>query len=83
MSVKFEFHDLDGLRWTQTALRRQQVFTFTMVYSYSQKQQTRRPTILPTNSSNRPRHQLSVYDVDATVRISTKKRRNIAISSRR
>lgn len=25
MSVKFEFHDLDGLRWTQTALRRQQV----------------------------------------------------------
>lgn len=26
MSVKFEFHDLDGLRWTQTALRRQQAF---------------------------------------------------------
>jgi len=26
MSVKFEFHDLDGLRWTQTSLRRQQVY---------------------------------------------------------
>jgi hypothetical protein len=25
MSVKLEFHDLDGLRWTQTALRRRQV----------------------------------------------------------
>jgi len=32
MSVKFEFHDLDGLRWTQTALRRQQVYTVGAFY---------------------------------------------------
>ena len=32
MSVKFEFHDLDGLRWTQTALRRQQVYIVGIFY---------------------------------------------------
>ncbi|KAL9708722.1 hypothetical protein Ac2012v2_008104 [Leucoagaricus gongylophorus] len=66
-SVKFEFHDLDGLRWTQTALRRQE--------------HPQRQTILPTGSSNWSRHPVTAYDVDATVRISTCDRRNLAISS--
>jgi len=32
-SVKFEFHDLDGLRWTQTALRRQEVISWCFLLS--------------------------------------------------
>ncbi|KAF5349909.1 hypothetical protein D9756_009301 [Leucocoprinus leucothites] len=61
MSAKIEFHDLDGLRWTRTALRR--------------RQHTRRPTVLPNASPDcsffllTSRH-APTYDLDATVRAS-------------
>ncbi|KAJ3563701.1 hypothetical protein NP233_g8771 [Leucocoprinus birnbaumii] len=64
-SVKLEFHDLDGLRWTQTALRR--------------RKHTHRPTILPKPSSRRPfamvaDPQIPAYDLDATVRDANQSR---------
>ncbi|KAF9442537.1 hypothetical protein P691DRAFT_779356 [Macrolepiota fuliginosa MF-IS2] len=59
MSVKFEFHDLDGMRWTQTALR--------------DRQCRRRPSVLPSYRSNCAFVVLAnthcrTHDLEATIR---------------
>ncbi|KXN80818.1 hypothetical protein AN958_07254 [Leucoagaricus sp. SymC.cos] len=64
MSVKIEFHDLDGLRWTQTALRR--------------LQHHHRPTILAPVYPSCPlavplKAQTPSCDMEATIRASARR----------